>query len=154
MLTIFYLVIQKDYQKPVGDWRTLWKVPIGNPKSGRFTNQASDHYAFWEPLLYARVAKLLGKPVIVRFGGSFDKFYGESTPTQQKMIERALQIPMVSLFYQNGGRTISHNMWTVPRFMSFTMLSPRPPPQTEAVEMENLSSSGLLGLKPNAKALM
>ena len=35
----------------------------------------------------------IGKPVIVRFGGSFDKFYGESTLNQQKMIEQALQIP-------------------------------------------------------------
>ena len=55
--------------------------------------QASDHYAFWEPLLYAQVAKAMGKPVVVRFGGSFDKFYESSTPQQQQMIERALQVP-------------------------------------------------------------
>lgn len=55
--------------------------------------QASDHYAFWEPLVYAQVAKSFGKPVVVRFGGSFDKFYTESTPNQQKLMVQALQIP-------------------------------------------------------------
>ena len=33
-----------------------------------------------------------GKPAVVRFGGSFDKFYESSTPQQQQMIEHALQI--------------------------------------------------------------
>lgn len=67
--------------------------PIQLQKSDIVQIQASDHYAFWEPLLYAQVAKLLGKPAVVRFGGSFDKFYASSTPSQQKAIERALQVP-------------------------------------------------------------
>ena len=71
----------------------LAQFPLEVRKADIVQIQASDHYAFWEPLLYAQVAKALGKPVTVRFGGSFDKFYGESTPTQQKMIEKALQIP-------------------------------------------------------------
>ena len=58
-------------------------------KSDVLQIQASDHYAFWEPFI-CRVARF-PKPVIVR-RWQFCKFY-ESTPTQQKMIERALQIP-------------------------------------------------------------
>lgn len=71
----------------------LAQFPLEVRKADVLQIQASDHYAFWEPLLYAKVAKSMGKPVVVRFGGSFDKFYGSSTPTQQKMIERALQVP-------------------------------------------------------------
>ena len=67
--------------------------PLQLQKTDVVQIQASDHYAFWEPLLYAQVAKLLGKPAVVRFGGSFDKFYDSSTPGQQKAIERALQVP-------------------------------------------------------------
>jgi len=71
----------------------LAKFPLEVRKADVLQIQASDHYAFWEPLLYAQVAKALGKPVVVRFGGSFDKFYGASTPTQQKAIVQALQVP-------------------------------------------------------------
>ena len=42
---ILGLVIQKAYQKPVGDWRTLWKVHWKS-KADVLQIQASDHYVF------------------------------------------------------------------------------------------------------------
>ena len=71
----------------------LAQFPLEVRKADVLQIQASDHYAFWEPLLYARIAKAMGKPAVVRFGGSFDKFYESSTPQQQEYMIKALQIP-------------------------------------------------------------
>lgn len=73
--------------------RNFLRFPFHAKNSDVLQLQASDHYAFWEPMLYAQIAKIQGRPVVMRFGGSFDKFYESSTPTQQEAIKKALQIP-------------------------------------------------------------
>lgn len=55
--------------------------------------QSSDYYSFWEAAVYTRMAKALGKPTVVRFGGAFDNFYENSSPRQQKIIRSCLQHP-------------------------------------------------------------
>lgn len=56
--------------------------------------QSSDYFSFWESMLYAGMARRLGRTVVVRFGGGvFNHFYEKSTPTAQRMIRSALQMP-------------------------------------------------------------
>jgi glycosyltransferase involved in cell wall biosynthesis len=40
--------------------------------------QASDFISFWEASIYVLTAKLLGRPVILRIGGSFNRFWESS----------------------------------------------------------------------------
>ena len=55
--------------------------------------QASDFQTFWESALYALMSRALGRPVIMRLGGSFDYFYQVSSPRAQRLIRRILHIP-------------------------------------------------------------
>lgn len=82
--------------------RNFLKFPRAVLQADIVQLQASDHYAFWEPLAYARVVKSLGTPAVVRFGGSFDNFYESSTPNQQKMMIQALQIPDALVVLSHG----------------------------------------------------
>ena len=38
--------------------------------------QASDYQVFWEGVVYAILARVVGRPVLLRIGGSFDLFHG------------------------------------------------------------------------------
>ena len=53
----------------------------------------SDYFVFWENSFYLFWAKLLGKKVIVRLGGVFDKFYRNSTPFARYLIRKILRMP-------------------------------------------------------------
>jgi glycosyltransferase involved in cell wall biosynthesis len=55
--------------------------------------QASDYHVFWESVLYAIVARILGRPVLFRIGGAFDIFYAESPPLIRRWIAAALRLP-------------------------------------------------------------
>lgn len=56
--------------------------------------QSSDYFSFWESMLYASMAKRLGRTVVVRFGGgAFSQFYDTAGPQGQALIRRAFQIP-------------------------------------------------------------
>jgi len=55
----------------------------------------SDYFVFWENTFYLLWAKLLGKKVILRMGGVFDKFYRNSNPLARMLIRRILRIPDV-----------------------------------------------------------
>ena len=55
--------------------------------------QSSDYYSFWESAYYAIMAKQKGVPVVVRYGGAFDNFYGGSNARVQKMIRWILRQP-------------------------------------------------------------
>ena len=55
--------------------------------------QASDYQVFWEGVVYAALARALGRPVSLRIGGSFDLFHGGSPRLIQRWIATALQIP-------------------------------------------------------------
>jgi glycosyltransferase involved in cell wall biosynthesis len=55
--------------------------------------QSSDYYSFWESAYYAVMAKQKGVPVVVRYGGAFDNFYGGSNSKIQKMIRWILRQP-------------------------------------------------------------
>lgn len=55
--------------------------------------QASDHQVFWEATLYALVARILGRPVVFRIGGAFDRFYSQSPTLIRRWITAALRLP-------------------------------------------------------------
>jgi glycosyltransferase involved in cell wall biosynthesis len=55
--------------------------------------QASDYFVFWESVLYAIAARMLGRPVLFRLGGAFDVFHAGSSPLVQRWIAAALRLP-------------------------------------------------------------
>ncbi len=55
--------------------------------------QASDYFVFWEAALYAAIARLLGRPVLLRLGGAFDIFYAGSSPLMRRLISAVLNLP-------------------------------------------------------------
>lgn len=55
--------------------------------------QASDYFVFWEAALYAVMARLLGRPVLLRLGGAFDIFYAGSSPLMRRLISAVLNVP-------------------------------------------------------------
>jgi glycosyltransferase involved in cell wall biosynthesis len=55
--------------------------------------QASDYQVFWEGVVYALLARAVGRPVLLRIGGSFDLFHGGSPRLVQRWIGAALRIP-------------------------------------------------------------
>ena len=73
--------------------KNMLKFPLKLGKIDVLQIQSSDYYSFWEAAIYTRIAKSLGKPTVVRFGGAFDNFYENSTPRQQKIIRTCLQHP-------------------------------------------------------------
>jgi len=64
-------------------------------------NHTSDYFVFWENSLYLLWARLLGKKVILRMGGVFDKFYRNSNPLARLLIRRILQVPDVLIVQSN-----------------------------------------------------
>jgi N-acetylglucosaminyldiphosphoundecaprenol N-acetyl-beta-D-mannosaminyltransferase len=56
--------------------------------------QSSDYFSFWESMLYATLARQLGRTVVVRFGGgAFKEFYEQSSPQVSAAIRSALLVP-------------------------------------------------------------
>jgi glycosyltransferase involved in cell wall biosynthesis len=55
--------------------------------------QASDYQVFWEGVVYAILARVVGRPVLLRIGGSFDLFHGGSPRLVQRWIAAGLRIP-------------------------------------------------------------
>jgi glycosyltransferase involved in cell wall biosynthesis len=55
--------------------------------------QASDYQVFWEGVVYAVLARAVGRPVLLRIGGSFDLFHGGSPQLVQRWIAAALRTP-------------------------------------------------------------
>jgi glycosyltransferase involved in cell wall biosynthesis len=54
---------------------------------------ASDYQVFWEGVMYATLTRAVGRPAVLRLGGSFDLFHGGSPPLIQRWIAAALRIP-------------------------------------------------------------
>jgi glycosyltransferase involved in cell wall biosynthesis len=57
--------------------------------------QASDFQAFWEAAAYMLMAKILRRPVVLRIGGSFDRFFAASGPIARAAIRWTLRQPSV-----------------------------------------------------------
>jgi glycosyltransferase involved in cell wall biosynthesis len=79
---------------------TIWHVLIFAPRliAGAIPLvqiQASDYQVFWESVVYALIARGLGRRVLFRIGGAFDKFHGGAPPWERRLIARALAIPHV-----------------------------------------------------------
>ena len=55
--------------------------------------QASDYQVFWEGVIYAILARAVGRPVFLRIGGAFDLFHGGSPRLVQRWIAASLHIP-------------------------------------------------------------
>lgn len=55
--------------------------------------QASDYQVFWEAIAYVLLARMLGRPVLLRIGGAFDLFHGGSPPGIKRIIAMSLRLP-------------------------------------------------------------
>jgi glycosyltransferase involved in cell wall biosynthesis len=55
--------------------------------------QASDFLTFWEAAYYVLAARLLGRRVIMRLGGAFDRFYQASPDAVRTMIRWTIRRP-------------------------------------------------------------
>jgi glycosyltransferase involved in cell wall biosynthesis len=54
---------------------------------------ASDYQVFWEGVIYAILARAVGRSAVLRLGGSFDLFHGGSPRLVQRLIAAALRVP-------------------------------------------------------------
>jgi glycosyltransferase involved in cell wall biosynthesis len=72
-----------------------WIVAVRRPAVIQI--QASDFQAFWEAALYVLMGRLLRRAVVLRIGGSFDRFYEASGPHARAAIRRTLSRPAVVL---------------------------------------------------------
>ena len=75
--------------------------------------QASDYQVFWEAALYARMSRILRRPVLFRIGGAFDIFHGEASSIERRLIAAVLRLPDVVIaqsrfasdYLRSAGRT-------------------------------------------------
>jgi len=79
---------------------TLWHLAIYpwivlTRRPGVIQIQASDFQAFWESALYVVMGRLLRRPLVVRIGGSFDRFYEASGSLARAGIRWTLRQPAV-----------------------------------------------------------
>lgn len=75
---------------------TLWHMlsfPVHAIRADIVQIQASDFLTFWESTYYVLVARALGRPVVLRLGGAFDRFYESSSARMQRWIRRAIRVP-------------------------------------------------------------
>jgi glycosyltransferase involved in cell wall biosynthesis len=63
--------------------------------------QASDFQAFWEASLYILMGKILRRPLVLRIGGSFNRFWESSGAQARAAIQWTLRQPSV-LMVQSG----------------------------------------------------
>ncbi len=54
---------------------------------------ASNFFVFWETVLYVAMARLLGRPVLMRFGADLNLFYGKASPRMRRLIAWAYRLP-------------------------------------------------------------
>jgi glycosyltransferase involved in cell wall biosynthesis len=99
--------------------------------------QASDYQVFWEAALYARMARILRRPVLFRIGGAFDIFHGEASTIERRFIAAVLRLPDVVIaqsrfasdYIRSAGRT--GEIVLLPNWMhDIDASSPRRPPTT------------------------
>jgi glycosyltransferase involved in cell wall biosynthesis len=92
--------------------------------------QASDYQVFWEGVVYAILARSAGRPVLLRIGGAFDVFHGESPRLVQCWIAAALRIPQFLIaqshfayaYLRRAGRT--GEILVLPNWIRDTNLPP------------------------------
>lgn len=80
----------------VGAGVTLWHVllfPWSAWRADIVQIQASDYQVFWESAVYAAIARLLRRKVILRIGGAFDVFHANAGRVERRLIAAALQLP-------------------------------------------------------------
>jgi glycosyltransferase involved in cell wall biosynthesis len=93
--------------------------------------QASDFQAFWEATLYVLMGKLLRRPVVMRIGGSFDRFYQASGALARAAIRWTLRQPAVlvvqSEYWKNYVARLGRAAATVTlgNFVSESLVVPR-----------------------------
>src|SRR6516162_4267984 len=99
--------------------------------------QASDYQVFWEAALYARMARMLRRPVLFRIGGAFDIFHGGASSIERRCIAAVLRLPEVVIaqsrfasdYLRAAGR--SGEIVLLPNWMhEIDASAPRRPPTT------------------------
>ena len=83
-----------------GIFITLWHlvtypVVVAARRPAIVQIQASDFQAFWEATAYMLMGKILRRPVVLRIGGSFDRFFAASGPIARSAIRWTLRQPAV-----------------------------------------------------------
>jgi glycosyltransferase involved in cell wall biosynthesis len=97
--------------------------------------QASDYQVFWEAALYARMARILRRPVLFRIGGAFDVFHGGASTIERRLIAAVLRLPDVVIaqsrfasdYLRSAGR--SGEIVLLPNWLNMidSSSAPRPP---------------------------
>ena len=95
--------------------------------------QASDFQAFWEAASYVTMARALRRPVVMRIGGSFDRFYEASGRYTQSAIRAVLRRPAAVIVQSEYWRHYvsrlvpSANIVILSNFVPETLIRPRSP---------------------------
>ena len=90
----------------------------------------SDYQVFWEGVVYAILARVVGRRVLLRIGGSFDVFHGGSPRLVQRWIAAALRVPQCVIaqsqfaheYLRRAGRT--GKMIVLPNWIRDANLTP------------------------------
>ncbi|MEC7985499.1 MAG: glycosyltransferase family 4 protein [Myxococcota bacterium] len=90
--------------------------------------QSSDFYSFWEAGVYTLIAKALGKPVVVRFGGAFDKFYEQSSTQEKDLIRWLLKQPDQIVVQSDNWKEFFSSLTDAERLNIVPNAVPTPPP--------------------------
>src|SRR5260370_33586999 len=54
---------------------------------------ANDFQAFWEASLYVLMGKIIRRPIVLRIGGGFNRFWGSSGTTARAAVRLTLRPP-------------------------------------------------------------
>lgn len=128
-------IIESGYKRLLkGVGITGWNVsrfPLHVRHADVLQIQSSDYYSFWESMLYTFIAKQIGRPVVVRFGGSFDIFYERSTPQTRKVIQNALKMPDQIVVQSSGWKDFFSTITDRERLNIVPNAVPPPPPMPD-----------------------
>ena len=118
--------------------RNAARYPLHVHSSDLLQIQSSDYYSFWEAMTYAKIAKLLRKPVVVRFGGIFDQFYAASSEREQHLIRRALLLPDAVIVQSSSWKTFFKQFIPEERLNIVPNAVPVPPPMPDRSQRKGL----------------
>jgi glycosyltransferase involved in cell wall biosynthesis len=103
--------------------------------------QASDHLVFWESVLYAVLCHVARRPVLVRIGGSFDVFHGQSPSVVKRLIAASLRVPQFVIvqskfsrdYVRGAGRT--SDIIVLPNWSRYPVIASDRPPKANPTFM-------------------
>ncbi len=111
----YFAVFRGGFKRVVqGILLTLWHL-ASRPEIVQI--QASDFQAFWEASLYVLMGKIFRRPVVLRIGGSFNRFWESSSASARAAIRWTLRQPSLlvvqSEYWKNYVAGLGHTAPTV-----------------------------------------